>query len=133
VNNYLLCGKHALGSGLSQELYGKQMGLSQDSISLRLRAARVLESILTTCVVKPDLADRWRNLAEIHAAPRWLWRHLVGSVTIHLLRGFSAIALIVLAGVYGEANLWLLPPLLIGAVVLMRDARRAGCWASRKL
>ena len=48
------------------------------------------------------------------------------SVTIHLLRGFGAIALIVLAGVYGGECLWLLPPLLIGAVVLMRGC--PSCW-----
>ena len=27
----------------------------------------------------PDLADRWRHLAELHAAPRWLWRAKRGS------------------------------------------------------
>jgi hypothetical protein len=48
------------------------------------------------------------------------------SVTVHLLRGFGAIALIVLAVLYGEANLWLLPPLLIGAVVLMLGCPT--CW-----
>jgi hypothetical protein len=61
-------GLHALHSGLSQTEYGKQMGLSQDSISLRMRAAKVAD---TTRVVNGDL---WRHLAEIKSAPEWLWR-----------------------------------------------------------
>ena len=48
------------------------------------------------------------------------------SITVHLLRGFGAIGLITLAIVYGSAQPWLLPPLLIGAVVLMRGCPM--CW-----
>lgn len=48
------------------------------------------------------------------------------STTMHLLRGFGAVGLIALAVVYGEAHAWLLPPLLIGAVVLMRGCPM--CW-----
>lgn len=72
-------GMHALKSGFSQAVYGKQMGLSQQSISLRSAAAAVAVVALTTHVVA-DLADRWRHLAEIHAAPRWLWKALVGAL-----------------------------------------------------
>ena len=64
-------GLHALRSGLTQEAYGKAIGLSQDSISIRVKAGRVAS---TTRVVIPD---RWRHLAEIHAAPAWLWPALV--------------------------------------------------------
>jgi hypothetical protein len=48
------------------------------------------------------------------------------SITVHLLRGFSAVGLIALAVVYGRAHGWLLPPALIGAVVLMRGCPM--CW-----
>lgn len=48
------------------------------------------------------------------------------SITLHLLRGFSAAGLIALAVLFGEAHEWLLPPALIGAVVLMRGCPT--CW-----
>ena len=48
------------------------------------------------------------------------------SISIHLLRGFGAIALIALAVLYGGEYVWLLPPMLIGAVVLMRGCPT--CW-----
>ena len=48
------------------------------------------------------------------------------SVSIHLLRGFGAIVLIALAVLYGGEQVWLLPPLLIGAIILMR--RCPTCW-----
>jgi len=60
------------------------------------------------------------------------------SMTVHLLRGFGAVGLIALAVIYGEAHVWLWPPALIGAVLLMRgcpmcwlmglaEAAKAGC------
>ena len=48
------------------------------------------------------------------------------SVSIHLLRGVGAIAMIALAILYGSERVWLVPPLLIGAVVLMRGCPM--CW-----
>jgi hypothetical protein len=48
------------------------------------------------------------------------------SISIHLLRGFGALALIALAVLYGGAHVWLLPPLLIGAIILMRGCPT--CW-----
>jgi hypothetical protein len=42
-------------------------------------AAKVAEECSTTRVVT-DLAHRWRHLAEIHAAPRWLWHALVSAM-----------------------------------------------------
>ena len=48
------------------------------------------------------------------------------SIGVHLLRGLGAVGLIALAVMYGEAHAWLLPPLLIGAVVLMRGCPM--CW-----
>jgi ParB-like chromosome segregation protein Spo0J len=67
-------GLHTLHSGLSQTEYGKQMGLSQPSISIRMRAAEVAD------ITRVINADSWRHLAEIHAAPRWLWRALVAQM-----------------------------------------------------
>jgi hypothetical protein len=48
------------------------------------------------------------------------------SITVHLLRGFSAAGLVALALIYGGAHPWLLPPLLIGAVALMGGCPM--CW-----
>ena len=48
------------------------------------------------------------------------------SITVHLLRGLGAVGLITAAVIYGAAHTWLLPPLLIGAVLLMRGCPM--CW-----
>lgn len=48
------------------------------------------------------------------------------SIGVHLLRGFGAVGLIVLAILYGGAHAWLLPPALLGALVLMRGCPM--CW-----
>ncbi len=52
-----------------------QMHLSHDSVSIRIKAARVADSLSTD--VESDLPKRWRALSEIHAAPKWLWPALV--------------------------------------------------------
>jgi hypothetical protein len=48
------------------------------------------------------------------------------SISVHLLRGLSAVVLIALAAIYYGANAWLLQPLLIGAIALMRGCSM--CW-----
>ena len=48
------------------------------------------------------------------------------SVTVHVLRGLGATALIVLAFAYGDTSGWLLPALLIGAVLLLGGC--PACW-----
>ncbi len=48
------------------------------------------------------------------------------SISVHLMRGAGAMVLIALAVIYGGAHAWLLPPLLIGAIVLMRGCPM--CW-----
>ncbi|MGO8908361.1 MAG: hypothetical protein ACLQDM_03390 [Bradyrhizobium sp.] len=48
------------------------------------------------------------------------------SISIHLLRGLGAVVLITLAVIYGGVHAWLLPPLLVGALVLMRGCPM--CW-----
>ena len=52
--------------------------------------------------------------------------HCSRSVTLHVLRGLGAAALIVLAFAYGHVSGWLLPALLIGAVVLLGGC--PACW-----
>jgi hypothetical protein len=44
----------------------------------------------------------------------------------HLLRGLGAVVLIVLTVTYGGAHAWLLPPPLIGAIILMQGYPM--CW-----
>lgn len=69
-------GKHAAESGKSGSEYAKQVGQSQPAVALKIMASRVWSAI--TCVITPQQAkDSWRNLAEIHAAPQWLWTALV--------------------------------------------------------
>ena len=45
---------------------------------MKVKAYRVLSSV--THVRHADIADSWRNLAEIHAAPQWLWPALVAQM-----------------------------------------------------
>ena len=66
-------GLHALKSGLSVREYGARSGQSKSQVDRFRSAAEVACPHLGT----PDLADRWRHLAEIHAAPAWLWSALV--------------------------------------------------------
>ncbi len=48
------------------------------------------------------------------------------SISMHLARGAGAVIAIALAFVLGPGRVWLVPPLLIGAVVLMRGC--PACW-----
>ena len=48
------------------------------------------------------------------------------SVSLHLLRGLGAVTLLVAAFAFGSEHVWLWPPLLIGAVVLLRGCPM--CW-----
>lgn len=50
------------------------------------------------------------------------------SLSVHLLRGAGALALLVLGYVYADVAPWLSPALLIGAVVLLRGCPM--CWLS---
>jgi len=48
------------------------------------------------------------------------------SVSLHVLSGLGAVALVVLAFAYGDSRGWLFPPLLIGAVLLLGGCPT--CW-----
>ena len=48
------------------------------------------------------------------------------SITIHLLRGLGAVLLLIAAFMFGREQVWLVPPLLVGAVILLRGC--PACW-----
>jgi hypothetical protein len=60
-------GLHALHSGLSIRQYAEMQGAKPGTIQDRVEAAKVADA----CRHMPTLrlADCWRHLAEIHAAP----------------------------------------------------------------
>ena len=69
-------GIHALRSGVSGSEYARSVGRTQQSVALEIQAAKVYEAT-THVVTKVQAQLAWRNLAEIHAAPQWLWTALV--------------------------------------------------------
>lgn len=54
--------------------YTEAAGKARSTLKDKLHAYRVLS---VAHVRHEDIRDSWRNLAEIHAAPRWLWPALV--------------------------------------------------------
>ena len=57
--------------------YAEKSGKAQTTLHNRVTAFRVLRD----SHVRIDLIrDNWRNLAEIHAAPNWLWKALVAEM-----------------------------------------------------
>jgi hypothetical protein len=67
-------GLHAIGSGLTQRAYADKINMVHGALVDRWNAAKVGQS----CRHMPT--ERWRHLAEIHAAPRWLWPALVAAM-----------------------------------------------------
>lgn len=69
-------GLHALRSGKEPKAYADLVGQPRTSIQTRISSARV--------AAETDIGlsgkDRWSQLAEIHAAPRWLWHALVAAM-----------------------------------------------------
>jgi hypothetical protein len=59
----------ALRSGLSVRDYAARVGIDFRTLHARMRAAEVCLHMETA--IDPAA---WRSLAEIHAAPKWLWR-----------------------------------------------------------
>ena len=64
-------GKHAAQSGMDLKSYAERAGKSRRTLLDKVYAWQVLSCC--TCNTA-DIRDSWRNLAEIHAAPKWLWR-----------------------------------------------------------
>lgn len=71
-------GLHALGSGLSVREYVARVGKPSSSIQDRMSAASV--AVACPDIRTVDLAGYWSALAQIHAAPRWLWQPLVAAL-----------------------------------------------------
>ena len=68
-------GKHAAESGLSLREYAERSGRGKSDTDRKKSAAVVFAACphVGTSAAK----EGWRNLAEIHAAPEWLWPALV--------------------------------------------------------
>ena len=82
-------GLHALGSGLSQRAYAEQVGKSANAVQRRSQAAAVARACTD---ISAELRDRWNQLAELHAAPSWLWPALATELvargwTVEVTRG----------------------------------------------
>lgn len=69
-------GKHAAQSGMDLKSYAEMAGKARQNLSLKVLAYRVMAAC-NTCSTD-QAREVWRNLAEIHAAPKWLWRAMVG-------------------------------------------------------
>jgi hypothetical protein len=70
---------HALGAvekgsklGKSLKAYSEAIGRPNSSVDIELRAARVAVAV-SARVETARLVESHRHLAEIHAAPTWLW------------------------------------------------------------
>ena len=67
-------GKHAAESGMDLKAYAERAGKDRSTLARKVMAWRVL----AVChVAHTEVSECWRNLAEIHAAPQWLWSALV--------------------------------------------------------
>lgn len=69
-------GKHAAESGLDLKTYAEVVGKARTSLSHKALAYRVY----AVTHMGHDLRDRWRCLAELHAAPSWLWPALAAEL-----------------------------------------------------
>jgi ParB-like chromosome segregation protein Spo0J len=91
-------GMHALGvvergkHGKSVEAYAKAVGRDTEIRSVRreIAAAEVMAQIGASA----DFVEHWSPLAELHPAPKWLWRALVSRLvsegwTVEQARGRS--------------------------------------------
>lgn len=78
-------GMHALGfveGGGKVRAYADALGQrsAEDNISLMLKAAKVVRHVSDDehGAALFRMRDNWCALSELHSAPRWLWRALVG-------------------------------------------------------
>lgn len=65
--------------------------MPRTTLTDRIKAARVM----THMRHMDGASDKWRHLAEIHAAPQWLWRALVAALVkaARVVSGLNAYAL----------------------------------------
>lgn len=83
-------GLHALGSGLDVKAYAAAIGKARTTLQDRVKAARVFQAV--TDIRHDAIKDRWPRLAELHAAPAWLWPALAAELvargwTVEATRG----------------------------------------------
>ena len=69
-------GKHAAQSGMDLKAYAEASGKKYTTLYDKMKAYRVL----SVTHMRNEANDQWRNLAEIHAAPHWLWKALVAEM-----------------------------------------------------
>ena len=70
-------GKHAAQSGMDLKAYAEASGKGYRNLVYKKDAYQVM-AVAHVC--NTDIRDNWRNLAEIHAAPNWLWKALVAEM-----------------------------------------------------
>ena len=70
-------GMHALRSGMDVKAYAGSVGRAHSNVVREVYAARVASSVSD---IGNDLSDRTSHLAELHAAPSWLWPALVAEL-----------------------------------------------------
>src|SRR5208337_5153857 len=82
--NRLERGKHALDSGIAQDVYCKIIGVAQQTVSDLIRAAKVVKHVThstngmcTGAPVHIDFNEYVTHLIEVHPAPQWLWSAIV--------------------------------------------------------
>ena len=68
---------HAAQSGMDLKAYAEASGKVYKSLYNKVTSYRVSS---VSHVGNADAQDNWRNLAEIHAAPNWLWKALVAEM-----------------------------------------------------
>ncbi len=67
-------GKHAAESGMDLKAYAERSGKVRKTLTTKVLAFRVMS---VADVGHEAARDNWSQLAEIHAAPPWLWSGLV--------------------------------------------------------
>ncbi len=69
-------GGHAAQSGMDLNAYAEAAGKARINLQYKVQAWRVLSSC-HTCDTE-NAKSYWRNLAEIHSSPEWLWPAILG-------------------------------------------------------
>ncbi len=63
-------------SGSDLKSYAERAGKARTTLSTKVKAYRVLT---VTDIRNEDAQANWSQLSQIHAAPKWLWRAMVGN------------------------------------------------------
>lgn len=71
-------GKHAAESGMDLKAYAEAAGKARKTLTTKVLAYRVWA---VADIGHEQAQEHWSSLAEIHAAPQWLWPALVALAT----------------------------------------------------